>query len=276
MLHRKPLSSSSGMGLLEVVIASAILVIIALGISNVVVNGQQGAQSVQKHLDSSQLQSFITQTLNTPELCTLSLAGQNPPVAGASVPTLTFATMKFDDSTNSSFNNGQIKIASLKYKGAPTVSGNVYAAIVELQVSLSGAAVGSVVVGGNLAPPVDFPLVATVSSGKISTCGGGQGVAKAWANIYCTVADVCSLQSSFNVSAFSALNGTYTITYQTPLPNANYALLVTTNYQHQNNGSNNVAGGMLSQSTTGAQFFTFARDDGHFNNSILTSVVVIQ
>jgi hypothetical protein len=260
---------------MEVVIASGILVVIALGISNVIVNSQQGAQSVQKRLDAGQLQSYITQILNNPVLCTQSLGTQSLPVVGEAVPTLKFGNTKIDQTAvNNSFNSGQIAVKSLTYKTVTSLGGGAYAVEIELQVSLAGNG-SPVVIGGNTAPPVDFPVIVNVSAGKISSCGGGQSSVQAWANIFCSVPDVCTLQSSYNISGFTATLGIYNIVFQNALPSANYAVLVTANNQHQN-ASNNVAGGVMGQTALGVQVYTFARDDGHLNNSSLVSIVVIQ
>ncbi len=171
MMGIKPGLSSSGIGLLEVVMASAIIGVILMALSTTMISGQKGAESVQKRLSATELQSFISQTLTNPLVCAQSgLVGQNVPVAGASVPTLTFASVKMDDGANNLFENGQIKISSLKYKTV-TPSGNLYTVDVQLQINVQGAT-SQTVVGGSLLAPVDFPLVLTIVGGKIATCGG--------------------------------------------------------------------------------------------------------
>lgn len=277
--------SSSGMGLLEVVIASAILVIIALGISTVVVNGNRSAQSVQKHISSGELQDFITQTLNNPQLCTATFAGQNAPTItppGNTVPTISFAGMKMDDTVNSLFANGQIKIASLKYKSVTNV-GSLYSAVIELKVNLAGVGTEPVV-GGATAPPVDFPLVVTVNAlGKIVSCGytaSGPGVVAAIS---------FNAETNFIISAYNATythggcSGVYNITFPSPLPNANYFIAGTTGgpslgphmifLEAPVSPASCVDALVGTQTTTGFSAITISKSGGSFDSPFVSFVI---
>jgi type II secretory pathway pseudopilin PulG len=180
-LKNRCLLSNGGFGLLEVVVASGILAIIALGTSSLLVTSQQGVQSAQKRVDANQLGTFINAIVSNPNVCALSgLVGLTPPPTIPSagypadtvhVPTLSYAGMKFDDSTNSLFDNGQIKISQLTYH-AVQPSGNTYIMSLTLQVSVQGQNTNQPIVGGNTLAPVYFPLVATVDgTGHINGCG---------------------------------------------------------------------------------------------------------
>lgn len=171
-----------GFGLIEVVIAVAILSVVMLGVTTMMISSQNGAQSVTKRLDAGQLNMFITAILSNQVACMNSgLIGQTAPPATppatpdtVSVPTLTFAGLKFDDSTNNLFDNGQLKIQSLKYHSV-TVLGNTSTIDIRMQVNTQGSGTQTIV-GGNTLAPVDFPLIVTTSGGLITSCGSSSNV----------------------------------------------------------------------------------------------------
>jgi type II secretory pathway pseudopilin PulG len=173
-----------GLGLLEVIVAAGILSIIGFAISSLIISGQRGAVSVQKRLDAGQLGSFINTVLTNSAACKLSgLIGQaapssklpsTPDVTSLPVP-LSYAGYLFDDSggPNSQFDNGQVKIASLKYHSVLKTPG-VDLVVVRLQVDAAGAS-SNLVVGGNLLAPNDFPVVLYEAAGFITACGSPPG-----------------------------------------------------------------------------------------------------
>lgn len=162
--------SKSGLGLLEVIVASAIFGVVALGVSSLIVSTQQATQSVQRRSDSIELQQFISQILVNRSLCNASLAGKPAPANGASVPTLSFSGVAFDETANNLPFGGSIKIESLKYKNV-VIAGPVATALLELVVDLRGRNGGSVVTGGYKQRAVNFPFVATLAGATIATCG---------------------------------------------------------------------------------------------------------
>lgn len=258
-----PLRSSRGLGIIEVVIASAILGVILLAISSILVTGQQGAQSVSKRLDAGQLGSFINAILVNPPVCSSSglVGSAAPPLKDpstpdtVSVPTLHFAGLSFDDGANSSFDNGQIKISSLKYHSVTQVSPSVYNAVIRLQVNVQNGT--GQTPGGSLLAPVDFPAVYTVNGGgNIISCGTSGSP---------TLDQYFSFQIATTVHDQTNYTGTQNL--PTPYADANYYLICSMGAA--NNGQNY---GVFYVSWQGPSNFgwRYFQERGNFQAPIIT------
>jgi hypothetical protein len=65
--------NQSGLGLVEVMIASGILTVLMLGVANMMTSSAKTSSSIEKSLGWDQLISIVTQSLNSPTVCTQML-----------------------------------------------------------------------------------------------------------------------------------------------------------------------------------------------------------
>lgn len=157
-----------GFGLIEVLIATAILSVMSMALCSLMIFSAKEVSSIQKRITYGEMQSFISKVVTNTALCTASLAGKPAPIVGASVPSLGFAGLLIDDTTNSVYDS-TIVVSAMKYS-AVTLVGTSTQAIINLVANLQSPGSTDMIIGGNVPRPASFPVLLNISGGLIVNC----------------------------------------------------------------------------------------------------------